>query len=28
NSEGQRLQAYVVRNAQNPELLQAMVVSS
>ncbi|KAB3088186.1 shufflon system plasmid conjugative transfer pilus tip adhesin PilV [Escherichia coli] len=28
NSEGQRLQAYVVRNPQNPELLQAMVVSS
>lgn len=28
NSEGQRLQAYVVRNTQNPELLQAMVVSS
>ncbi|ELM3149906.1 shufflon system plasmid conjugative transfer pilus tip adhesin PilV, partial [Salmonella enterica] len=28
NSEGQRLQAYVVRNAQNPELLQAMVVSN
>ncbi|ELJ3664401.1 shufflon system plasmid conjugative transfer pilus tip adhesin PilV, partial [Salmonella enterica] len=28
NSEGQRLQAYVVRNAQNQELLQAMVVSS
>lgn len=28
NSAGQNLQAYVVRNAQNPKLLQAMVVSS
>ncbi|EAY3831447.1 shufflon system plasmid conjugative transfer pilus tip adhesin PilV, partial [Salmonella enterica] len=28
NSEGQRLQAFVVRNAQNPELLQALVVSA
>ncbi|MCY9469321.1 shufflon system plasmid conjugative transfer pilus tip adhesin PilV [Escherichia coli] len=28
NSEGQRLQAYVVRNAQNPELLTGNGVSS
>ncbi|EAA8947187.1 shufflon system plasmid conjugative transfer pilus tip adhesin PilV [Salmonella enterica] len=28
NSNGQKMQAYVVRNAQNPALLQAMVVSA
>ncbi|HIB1397368.1 TPA: shufflon system plasmid conjugative transfer pilus tip adhesin PilV [Salmonella enterica subsp. enterica serovar Muenchen] len=28
NTNGQKMQAYVVRNAQNPALLQAMVVSS
>ncbi|EJT9668103.1 shufflon system plasmid conjugative transfer pilus tip adhesin PilV, partial [Salmonella enterica] len=28
NSNGQKMQAYVVRNAQNPSLLQAMVVSA
>lgn len=28
NSQGQRMQTYLVRNGQNPELLQGMVVSS
>ncbi|HDC1607609.1 TPA: shufflon system plasmid conjugative transfer pilus tip adhesin PilV [Salmonella enterica] len=28
NSNGQKMQAYVVRNAQNPSLLQAMIVSA